>query len=155
LINMLAEKESQLNISIYIVICITLLSFSAHADKRIHISLNGTADVLNLYGINLQAMDPKSSPIGFRYTITYPTKMRNGYKIDQVRLQITEDKYEIFQTDLFSGIAENSHNEHTFNFKNDTGKTLSLSFSYYSAVEEKVIHINVEDISSAPVEFVR
>jgi hypothetical protein len=151
----LAEKESQLNISICIVVCLTLLSFSANADKRIHLSLNGTADVLNLYGINLQAMDPEASPIGFRYTITYPTKMRNGYEIEQVRLQITEDKYEIFQTDLFSGIADNSTNKHNFNFKNGMGKTLSLGFSYYSAIEAKVIHINVEDISSAPVEFVR
>lgn len=143
-----------MNISRFIFVALTILSFSVVADKRTHISLDGTADVLNLYGITLQAMDPEARPIGFRYTVTYPTKVRNGYKIELVRLQITEDKYEVFQTDLFSGVTQDLTNKHTFNFKNGMGKTLSIGFSYYSTVESKVIHINVEDISSAPVEFV-
>jgi hypothetical protein len=143
-----------LNISRFIFVFLTFLSFSAYADKRTYINLDGTTDVLNLYGITLQAMDPEHSPIGFRYTVTYPTKVRNGYEIELVRLQITEDKYEVFQTDLFSGIAENSTNKHTFNFKNGMGKILSISFLYHSVVESKVISIGVEDISSAPVKFV-
>ena len=150
----LAEKGSQLNISKFSVVCLLFFSYFAHADKRIHVDLEATADVLFLFGISLQAMDPEHSPIGFRYTVKYPTKVRNGYEIEQVRLQIKEDQYEVFQTDLFSGVAQDSTNEHNFNFKNGIGKTLSISFSYYSVVESKVIHINVEDISSAPVEFV-